>query len=258
MSHDLNNSLFKENRLLQVINLKKYFGGVKAVDGVSFHIDKGEKVAIIGPNGAGKSTLINLISGYILPTDGKIIYQGKSVEKTSMIKRVQMGIVRSWQIPQLFESLTVKEALITSILSRTKKIYNMWKDTSKYIQKQVIQEVSELCSSFNLRETKPVKELSEGERKLLDVALSFSLQPKLLLLDEPTSGVSSYEKFYIIDMILRVALEKKTTVIVVEHDIEVVQKYFPRIIFKNEGKILYDGSFDTLMGEESLKYLLGG
>jgi len=79
VSNGINNSLFKENRLLQVINLKKYFGGVKAVDGVSFHIDKGEKVAIIGPNGAGKSTLINLISGYLLPTDGKIIYQGKSL-----------------------------------------------------------------------------------------------------------------------------------------------------------------------------------
>jgi len=252
------NTKSRTEPLVEVKDLVKYYGDRLAVDNISFEVGRGEILGFLGPNGAGKSTLINLISGYILPTDGKIIYQGKSVEKTSMIKRVQMGIVRSWQIPQLFESLTVKEALITSILSRTKKIYNMWKDTSKYIQKQVIQEVSELCSSFNLRETKPVKELSEGERKLLDVALSFSLQPKLLLLDEPTSGVSSYEKFYIIDMILRVALEKKTTVIVVEHDIEVVQKYFPRIIFKNEGKILYDGSFDTLMGEESLKYLLGG
>jgi branched-chain amino acid transport system ATP-binding protein len=238
-----------------VNNLKKYFGGVKAVDGISFEVSKGEKIGIAGPNGAGKTTLINLISGYLFPSEGKIIYENKNIENMPIIKRVEMGIVRSWQLPQLPESFTVREAIITSILARKRKLYSIWKNVTDF--NDIIQEAIELSSLFNLKETKLVKELSEGERKLLDVVLSFALQPKILLLDEPTSGVSSEEKFDIMDNILRVSSEKKIATIVIEHDLQVLQKYFPRLIFMSEGRIVVDGPADIIFKNERVKEMLG-
>jgi len=241
--------------LLQVRNLKKYFAGVKAVDDVSFGVSKGEKIGIAGPNGAGKTTLINLISGYLSPTSGKIIYENRDIGNVSLIERVKMGIVRSWQLPQLFENFTVKEALITSILVKRRKLYNIWKDVEGL--KDIIQEAIEYSSLFNLKETKLVKELSEGERKLLDVALSLALQPKLLLLDEPTSGVSSEEKFDIMDNVLRIVSDKNITTVVIEHDLQILQKYFPRLMFMSEGKIIADGSADSVFKNERVREMLG-
>ena len=242
--------------LLQVRNLKKYFAGVKAVDDVSFGVSKGEKIGIAGPNGAGKTTLINLISGYLLPTSGKIIYENRDIENVPLIKRVNMGIVRSWQLPQLFENFTVKEAIITSILVRKRKLYNIWKKVEGL--NDIAQEALEISSLFNLEETKLVRELSEGERKSLDVALSFALQPKLLLLDEPTSGVSSEEKFDIMDNVLRIVSEKNITTLVIEHDLQILQKYFPRLMFMSEGKIIVDGPAATVFKDERVREMLGG
>jgi len=242
--------------LLEVRNLKKYFAGVKAVDDVSFGVSKGEKIGIAGPNGAGKTTLINLISGYLLPTSGKIIYENRDIENVPLIKRVNMGIVRSWQLPQLFENFTVKEAIITSILVRKRKLYNIWKKVEGL--NDIAQEALEISSLFNLEETKLVRELSEGERKSLDVALSFALQPKLLLLDEPTSGVSSEEKFDIMDNVLRIVSEKNITTLVIEHDLQILQKYFPRLMFMSEGKIIVDGPAATVFKDERVREMLGG
>jgi branched-chain amino acid transport system ATP-binding protein len=242
--------------LLEVKNLKKYFGGVKAVDDISFKVSRGEKIGIAGPNGAGKTTLINLISGYLLPTDGKIVYENKNIVNIPLIERVSMGIVRSWQLPQLFESFTIKEAIITSILVRKGKLYNIWKNVEAL--SDIIQEAIELSSLFSLGETKLVKELSEGERKLLDVALSFALQPKVLLLDEPTSGVSSEEKFDIMDNVLRIVSEKNITTLVIEHDLQILQKYFPRLMFMSEGKIIADGPAETVFKDERVREMLEG
>jgi branched-chain amino acid transport system ATP-binding protein len=242
--------------LLEVKNLKKYFGGVKAVDDISFKVSRGEKIGIAGPNGAGKTTLINLISGYLLPTDGKIVYENKNIVNIPLIERVSMGIVRSWQLPQLFESFTVEEAIITSILVRKGKLYNIWKNVEAL--SDIIQEAIELSSLFSLGETKLVKELSEGERKLLDVALSFALQPKVLLLDEPTSGVSSEEKFDIMDNVLRIVSEKNITTLVIEHDLQILQKYFPRLMFMSEGKIIADGPAETVFKDERVREMLEG
>ncbi|MEM1770316.1 MAG: ATP-binding cassette domain-containing protein, partial [Nitrososphaerota archaeon] len=204
--------------LLVVENLKKYFGGIKAVDNVSFTVKKKELVSIIGPNGAGKTTLVNLISGYLYPTDGKIIYNGIDIKNKTIFSRIRMGIIRSWQIPQLFESFTVREAIASSIFSRERKLYNIWRSAEYF--KDYFQEADEIASLFNLNKDKSVKELSEGERKLLDIALSFSLRPQLLILDEPTSGVSAEEKFAIMNTIIETMLKEGVTLIAVEHDLE--------------------------------------
>jgi branched-chain amino acid transport system ATP-binding protein len=242
--------------MLKVKELKKYFGEVKAVDGVSFTIEKGEKVAILGPNGAGKTTLINLISGYLYPDIGTLIYHGKNIEYIPMHKRIKMGIVRTWQIPQLFEGLTVRESILVSMLSRNNYSYNIWKNIATL--KNELQEADEIVSLFNLKGEKFVKELSEGERKLLDVALAFSLQPKLLLLDEPTSGVSTEEKFHVMETIVKLASKKDITLLVIEHDMDIVNKFLPRAIIMHEGKILADGLTQNIFKEiEILKYLVG-
>lgn len=240
--------------LLETKNLKKYFGGVKAVDDVSISVDAGEIVGIVGPNGAGKTTLINLISGYLPVTDGKIIFDSTDITNANIFDRVNMGIVRSWQIPQLFESMTVYESIILSIFVRKRKLYSMFK-TDRF--DDYLEEVAELSSLMNLDIRKRVGELSEGERKLLDVASAFALNTRLLLLDEPTSGVSSEEKFQVMELMIKTAKDRGTTLIVIEHDMDIVKEFFPRIIVMNEGKILSDGSPSDILKEEKVRHLLG-
>ncbi|MGC8949126.1 MAG: ABC transporter ATP-binding protein [Thermoprotei archaeon] len=241
--------------MLQVKDLKKFFGGVKAVNGVSFGVRKEEQIAIVGPNGAGKTTLLNLISGFLKPTEGVIIYNGIDIVRKSVFERIKLGIVRSWQIPQLFESLSVREAIFASLLSKRGDIYKIWKYTTSY--KDELKKADEIASLFNLKEDKKIKELSEGERKLLDVALAFALKPNLLLLDEPTSGVSSEDKFKVISSIIEACSKEKITLLVVEHDMEIIKKYFGRVIFMHEGRILKDSTPNDVFNDEIIKNLLG-
>jgi len=197
-------------------NLVKVYRGREAVEalrGINLSVKKGELFTLLGPNGAGKTTFLRIICGYLYPTDGKIIYNGIDIKNKTIFSRIRMGIIRSWQIPQLFESFTVREAIASSIFSRERKLYNIWRSAEYF--KDYFQEADEIASLFNLNKDKSVKELSEGERKLLDIALSFSLRPQLLILDEPTSGVSAEEKFAIMNTIIETMLKEGVTLIAV-------------------------------------------
>src|SRR3990170_4987560 len=187
--------------LLETQSLTKYFGDTHAVDGVDFTVQQGELLALIGSNGAGKTTLVNLISGLFRPDSGRIVFQGTDVTSQSVYGRIRAGIARSFQLVNLFDQLTTLDNVALAIFSRegkTRRLFALADHDSA-----VGDEAIEVLRQFGLegKARMVAGGLSQGERKLLDVAVAYALRPKLLFLDEPTSGVSTREKAPIMDII---------------------------------------------------------
>jgi branched-chain amino acid transport system ATP-binding protein len=248
-------NIMMEKIILEVRNLSKSFGGIYAVNDVSFKVKEEELCSIVGPNGAGKTTLINLISGFYPCDSGKILLKGKDITNLPVTERVK-DVSRSFQIPALFENLSALDNLRAAIFSRTKIIKNFFKNYGKY--EDILNEAVKLLEMFEVPKNVKAKELPQGQRKLLDVAIAFALKPKVILLDEPTSGVSSYEKKGIIEKILEIQKEMKLTLLMVEHDYEIAS-YAPRTLVMDGGKIIAEGKLNELMEDPTIKTrLLGG
>lgn len=228
--------------LLKTTQLTKSFGDTHAVDHVDLTVAAGEVLALIGSNGAGKTTLINLISGLIAPDSGRVDFQGTDITRASIHHKIGLGIARSFQLVNLFDHLSVQDNVALAIFSRegrTRRLLSLADaDTG------VRDEGAAVLKQFGLdgRADSPAGGLSQGERKLLDVAVAYALRPKLLFLDEPTSGVSTREKAPIMDIITQVVRSGGITAVIVEHDMDVVFTYCPRIIAMHQGTILADGS----------------
>lgn len=240
--------------LLRVENLKKYFGEVHAVDGVTVTVDRGEIVSVVGPNGSGKTTLVNLISGALIPDSGKIFFEDRDITRLPPHKRVRLGIGRSFQIPYIYENLTSLDNIMVSIFSRNGFSRVFYRDFGKY--ERVRDEAKKLLHTFGIP-VKLARELPHGHRKLLDVAMALSLKPKLVLLDEPTSGISIEERDEVINTIIGVLRSQKIAAIVVEHDMEVVAEHSDRIVVMNDGKVLKEGGKEILDDTEVRKILIG-
>ena len=228
--------------LLKTTQLTKSFGDTHAVDHVDFAVAAGEVLALIGSNGAGKTTLINLISGLIAPDSGRVDFQGTDITRASTHRKIGLGIARSFQLVNLFDQLSVQDNVTLAIFSRegrTRRLFSLADaDTA------VRDEGAAVLKQFGLdgRAGEPAGGLSQGERKLLDVAVAYALRPKLLFLDEPTSGVSTREKAPIMDIITQVVRSGGITAVIVEHDMDVVFTYCPRIVAMHQGTILADGT----------------
>lgn len=244
--------------VLKIENVKKYFGGVKALDNISITLYEGEVVMVIGPNGAGKTTLVNVISGYIPPDDGRIVYAGEDITRYSALKRIEKGIVRSFQLVNTFDGLTVYENLLVSLFSRRKLQDKMHKLMDSYVD--LLDEAENLLKLFGLNDVadKNVKNISYGDRKLLDIAISFALNPKLIMLDEPTSGVATKDKDDIIKRILNIIEKTNVTSIIIEHDMDIVFRYGKRIIVMHQGRIIADGTAEEIKRNEEVKQILLG
>ncbi len=240
--------------LLRVEDVKKHFGEVRAVDGVSAEINNSELVSVVGPNGSGKTTLVNLISGAILPDSGKIYFEGKDITKLPAHRRVRLGIGRSFQIPMIYENLTSLDNILVSILSRNGNSKIFFKNTKDYTEAK--EEAMTLLETFSIP-LKLVKELPHGHRKLLDVAMTLALKPKLVLLDEPTSGISIEERDQVMSTIVDVLRSQKVAAIIVEHDMEIVAEYSDRIMVMHEGKIIREGGREILDDEMVREILIG-
>jgi branched-chain amino acid transport system ATP-binding protein len=239
--------------LLQTAKLTKYFGETHAVDKVDFTIGEGEVLALIGANGAGKTSLVNLISGLIQPDSGQISFRGADVTNQSVHGRIKAGIARSFQIVNLFDELTVLDNVALSIFSRegmTRRLFSLADH-----QSAVWQEALDILRQFGLepKSSALAGGISQGERKLLDVAVAYALRPRLLFLDEPTSGVSTREKAPIMDVISSIVRSEKITAVVIEHDMDIIFKYSDRIVVMNQGVILASGSPEEIRRNETVK-----
>jgi branched-chain amino acid transport system ATP-binding protein len=244
--------------LLATDKLRKYFGETHAVDQVDFTVNAGELLALIGSNGAGKTSLVNLISGLIRPDSGRILFQGTDVTQQSVHQRIAEGIARSFQIVNLFDQLSTLDNVALSIFSRQGKTRRLFALADHDVA--VRQEALEILREFGLDATArtPAGGISQGERKLLDVAVAYALRPKLLFLDEPTSGVSTREKAPIMDIITRIVRSGQITAVIIEHDMDVVFKYSDRIVVMHQGTILADGTPDQIRRNDQVTTTLLG
>ncbi|HEX9471100.1 MAG TPA: ABC transporter ATP-binding protein, partial [Bradyrhizobium sp.] len=227
-------------------------------DDVNLTIAEGEFISLVGPNGAGKTSLCNVISAHLTPDSGKIIFKGTDVSHSSVIERVKAGIARSFQLVNLFDDLTAFDNVALAIFSRDGKIRNMVALADR--DRDVAIEADTILDQFGLvnKRNETARGLAQGERKLLDVALAYALRPKLLFLDEPTSGVSTRDKDKIMDIIASVVRGEGITAVIIEHDMDVVFKYSNRIVVMHQGAILAQGTPDAIRNNDNVAMILLG
>jgi branched-chain amino acid transport system ATP-binding protein len=232
--------------LLATHALLKSFGENRAVNNVDFIVNQGEVLSLIGSNGAGKTTLVNLISGLYQPDSGRIVFEGRDVSRQSSYGRIKAGIARSFQLVNLFDQLSCLDNVALSIFSREGKTRRLAALASR--DRAVWEEAEGVLRQFGLDRIAaiPAGAISHGERKLLDVAVAYALRPKLLFLDEPTSGVSTREKAPIMDIVSSIVRSGGITVVIIEHDMDIVFRYSERIVVMHQGAILADGTPDEI------------
>jgi branched-chain amino acid transport system ATP-binding protein len=225
--------------ILQAKNLTKYFGGLRAVAQVSFAIEPFGVTSIIGPNGAGKTTLFNLLSGLYIPEGGQLLLGGKDITELSPVDRLANGMARSFQITNLFFDLTVEQNLqlaAQKLETWPKLFYAANKSQLAMTRAQ------ELIEEFQLQEKKdePVAYLSHGEQRRLEIAVTMALKPKILLLDEPTQGMSQGDTHKTSELIAQLA--KNVTVLLIEHDVELVMDLSKHVIVMAQGEKIAEGN----------------
>jgi branched-chain amino acid transport system ATP-binding protein len=244
--------------LLQTVDLRKKFGDTVACDGVNFVVHRGEFLSLVGSNGAGKTSLVNLISAHLQPDSGQILFEDKDITFATVSQRIKAGIARSFQIVNLFDGLSVFDNVSLAIFSREGKAVRMASLAQQ--DAQVRQETLDVLGQFGLAEMSSLLAggLAQGERKLLDVAIAYALRPKLLFLDEPTSGVSTREKAQIMDTVSSVVRSGNVTAVVIEHDMDVVFRYSDRIVMMHEGRFLADGTPDEIRANKDVASILLG
>jgi branched-chain amino acid transport system ATP-binding protein len=244
--------------LLKTVDLRKQFGDTIACDSLNFVVHQGEFLSLVGSNGAGKTSLVNLISAHLTPDSGQILFEDKDITHATVSQRIKAGIARSFQIVNLFDGLSVFDNVSLSIFSREGKAVRM-ASLSQHDQ-AVRSETLEVLGQFGLAAMSSVLAggLAQGERKLLDVAIAYALRPKLLFLDEPTSGVSTREKAQIMDTVSSVVRAGHVTAVVIEHDMDVVFRYSDRIVMMHEGRFLADGTPDEIRANKDVASILLG
>jgi branched-chain amino acid transport system ATP-binding protein len=236
--------------LLEARGLRKFYGPFCALDGVSLAVGAGEFVSIIGPNGAGKSTLINLLTGVSTPSAGTVHFDGRDVTGIGAVKLARRGMARSFQLVQIFPDLTVLETLQAAAVSRLGRGGRLFASLAH--DREVQETAAEVAELFGLADKRRVlaRHLPQGDKKLLDVASAFALRPQIILLDEPTSGVSTADKTAIMEILVaasrRVGLQ---AILQVEHDMDIVFGYSDRVIALHQGRVLADASPSAIQAD---------
>jgi branched-chain amino acid transport system ATP-binding protein len=243
--------------ILETRKLTRTFGAVVAAQAIDVRIAQGEVVGIIGSNGAGKTTFINMITGYLPPSAGDILFDGNSVLGMAPRAITRLGLARSFQVAQLFAQLSVIENLLVALVAARgarPSFVNAFDDPAARVR------ALEILGDFGIAAYADtlVSTVPQGARKLIDIAMAIVSRPRLLLLDEPTSGVSAEEKFGLMDTIMGVVRRHGVTVLFIEHDMEVVVRYVTRVLAFYAGEIIADGSpRQVLMDERVLDLVIG-
>jgi len=242
--------------ILSTCGVTKHFGNVHAVQNVDIEVMKGEVLSIVGANGAGKTTLLKLISGGHTLDSGRIIFMDVDVSGASLIHRARSGIVYSFQIPALFDNLSTLDNVTMALFSRKKKMFAFFTKLDSYTEMRAA--ACQILEMFNVPKNEHASQLPHGQRKLLDAAIAFAYNPQLLLLDEPTSGVSTDEKRQVMDTIIPNIEKRNITTIIVEHDMEIVVRYSGRVIVLDQGQIFAHGSPEEVMQNPRVREVLLG
>ncbi len=242
---------------LQTQRITKEFGKLRAVNAVSLEIVQGDVHAIIGPNGAGKSTFFNLITGYHRATSGKVLFKGKEITRLPAYSRCNLGITRSFQITSIYPKLTVYESVLMALLCHRKVTLNFFSTATKFFKEEVwriLEDIGLADQANRLGDS-----ISHGDKKRLELAVTVGTEPELLLLDEPTCGMSPEETEITMNLINKLSKERGITFLFTEHDMGVVFGIARRISVLHQGTLIADGApQDVRNSPEVQKVYLGG
>lgn len=235
---------------LQTHNLLKRFGGLVATSDVSFTLHRGARHALIGPNGAGKTTFVNQLTGVIKPTSGRILLQGRDITAEKPETRVRLGMSRTFQINQLFPSMTPAEMLLLVLSERGNLGLKFWRRTEA---PELLDEVLEIAERFRLDDVinTQITHLAYGKQRQLEIAAAFAAKPSVLLLDEPAAGVPEAER----QDLLRIVTELPTdvSVLLIEHDMDIVFRFAERITVLVNGAVIADGDPDAIAADPAVQ-----
>jgi branched-chain amino acid transport system ATP-binding protein len=243
--------------ILETNNLSIQFGGVVGASEISVTVNKGEVIGVIGANGAGKTTFVNLVTGYLIPSSGTIHYMGNDVTKLTPREITDLGIRRSFQIPQLFGEMSTLENMLTAQSVAPKVTRSFWRPLQR---PDTMESAVERLEQFGIADSahQQVSMLPQGVRKILDIAMATVGDPQLVMLDEPTSGVSAEEKFEVMDIVMDAFARQEVTVMFIEHDMELVERYANRVLAFYNGMVIADAdSRQALADPQVREYVVG-
>ncbi len=244
------------NNIIEIKNLKKSFGGLKAVDIENLNFEKNKIISLIGPNGAGKTTFFDLITGFTKQDSGNILFNGKNISNLESYKISRLGMVRTFQLTKVFDRMTVNENILfsASSLKNDRFVNSLFKSSLKSkIEKELNEKTNEVLNMVNLHHMKDsyARELSGGQKKLLELARVIIQKPKLLLLDEPLAGVNPKLSEDILSLI-NTFVEEGVSVLMVEHNISAVMQVSDHIVVLAEGSVIAEGSSDEIRTNENV------
>ncbi len=244
------------NKYLEVTNLKKSFGGIKAVDVESLNLNRNELTSIIGPNGAGKTTFFDLISGFQTSDEGKVYLNNKNITKSQPYAIARLGMIRTFQLTKVFDRMTVLENMMfsASTVNNDSFLKSLVKlPSQKTTEKKIRDKSFEIMNELNIDHmaSSYAREMSGGQKKLLELGRSIINNPSILLLDEPLAGVNPKLAEEILQIILNLA-EKGISILMVEHNIEAVMKISERVIVLAEGKVIADSTPENIRTDEKV------
>jgi len=237
--------------LLHTKGLNLSFGGVVAADNIDFELHPGERLAVIGQNGAGKTTFINICTGFLKPSSGQVFFDGVNITHKEPRHIVRLGLGRSFQLPQLFLDHSVRQCLEIAAAGRAGHL-SMFTSLTDAVDQREIDDTLALVG-LSARAAQAAHALPEGQRKLLDVAMALMLRPKLMIMDEPTSGVASDDKMALMDTVMQALAERQVTSWFVEHDIDIVNRYATRVAAWIAGRVAADGSPEQVLSNPQIK-----
>ena len=239
--------------LLETRGVSKSYGDFHALRNVSLAVSEGEFVSIVGPNGAGKTTLVNVVTGLLRPTAGEVRFRGRDIAGIGPVELAKRGMARAFQLVNIFPALSVRETLAVAVASRLERVRNPFRSLRRDGELQAaVESVADIFGLGSRLETEAAT-LSQGEKKLLDVASAFALEPDVILLDEPTSGVSTSDKHAIMELLVAAAKAAGLRAIIqVEHDMDLVARYSDRIVALQEGAVLADLPPDRFFDDPAL------
>jgi branched-chain amino acid transport system ATP-binding protein len=242
--------------LLQCIGLERRFGDFVATKGIDLSVKRGEIVGIIGANGAGKTTLLNIVSGYLKPTAGRVLFRGVDVTGQPPRALARQGVARSFQVPQLFGSCT---ALENMMMAQSLLVEPRVSLSRKFSERALIDRSQQVLEVYGIAEYADavVSNIPQGVRKLLDIAMATCASPDLILLDEPTSGVSASEKDGLVSRLIR-RFHGSCTVVFIEHDMDIVRDYSSRVLALYDGRVIADGDASVVFTDSDVvKFVTG-
>lgn len=236
---------------LKISGLSKSFGALQVAQDIDFELQRGARHALIGPNGAGKTTFVNLVTGVLNPTKGRIFLSGRDVTALGQAQRSRLGLARTFQVNQLFRGLTVLENICLAIGERRGAGWSIWRPIGEH--REIIDEAYALLQALRLNDfgQRTIAELAYGQQRLVEIAIAVSQQPRVLLLDEPAAGVPSSEVRVILDLIE--SLDEAIAVLIIEHDMDVVFRFAERITVLVGGSILLEGTPQEIAGDERVR-----